>query len=214
MATRKQFWEDPYLRESDARVAAVDGDSVTLDRTIFYAESGGQESDRGTIGGREVLEARRHGAEIAYALAPGHGLAAGDEVLVAIDWPRRYRLMRLHFAAEVVLELAYRAFPGIEKIGAHIGEDRARVDFTWPQPLTPALPGLLERATAIFERDLPVTSAFSDAARERRYWEVEGFARVACGGTHLRRTGEVGRIELKRRNVGRDKERVEITLRD
>ncbi|HNE01040.1 MAG TPA: hypothetical protein PLQ18_04975, partial [Plasticicumulans sp.] len=52
------------------------------------------------------------------------------------------------------------------------------------------------------------------AANERRYWEVEGIARVACGGTHLRRTGEVGVLALKRRNVGKGKERVEILLAD
>ncbi len=55
-------------------------------------------------------------------------------------------------------------------------------------------------------------SAFSDQAAGRRYWEVAGFARVACGGTHLRRTGEVGALALRRRNPGRGKERVEITL--
>ena len=57
--TRKVFWEDPYLAGIEARVTRVAGDEVTVDRTIFYALSGGQESDRGTIGGLAVLEARR-----------------------------------------------------------------------------------------------------------------------------------------------------------
>ena len=60
--------------------------------------------------------------------------------------------------------------------------------------------------------DLPIRSAFSDTIAGRRYWEVDGVARVPCGGTHLRRTGEVGRVVLKRRNPGKEKERVEIQL--
>ena len=129
-----------------------------------------------------------------------------------IDGARRHRLMRLHFAAEVVLELVYRACAGIEKIGAHIGPDKARIDFLWPQTLAPLLPTVQAQAMAIIDADQPIVSAFSDAATLRRYWEVEGFARVPCGGTHLKRTGEVGTIALKRKNVGGGKERVEITL--
>ena len=64
----------------------------------------------------------------------------------------------------------------------------------------------------IIDADRPITSAFSDAAAQRRYWEIEGFARVPCGGTHIRRAGEVGSIRLKRDNVGKGKERVNILL--
>ena len=60
--------------------------------------------------------------------------------------------------------------------------------------------------------DLPIVSAFADEAAERRYWEIAGFARVPCGGTHPRRTGEIGEVVLKRRNVGRGIERIEVRL--
>ena len=62
------------------------------------------------------------------------------------------------------------------------------------------------------DADLAIVSAFSDPDGERRYWEVPGFARVPCGGTHLRRTGKIGCIDLKRKNVGSGKERIEIYL--
>lgn len=208
--TRKLFWSDPYLTRLDTRVQSVAGDSLTLEETIFYAFSGGQESDAGTIAGHPVLEARQSGQDIVYTLGPGHSLAAGDAVRVEIDWPRRYRLMRLHFAAELVLELVGRALPGVEKIGAHIAADKARIDFLWPENVSALLPRLASEAAAIVDADLPIVSAFSDEAAGRRYWEVVGFARVPCGGTHLRRSGEVGRVELRRRNVGRGKERIEI----
>jgi Ser-tRNA(Ala) deacylase AlaX len=209
---RKVFWDDPYLTHLDTEVATVDGDAVTLAATIIYAFSGGQESDRGTIGGHEVLEARKAGADILYTLPPGHGLISGQPVAVRIDWDRRYRLMRLHFAAEIVLELVYRDLGPIEKIGAHIAADKARIDFAIAVPVTPELGALTDRANAIIAANLPITSAFSDTAAGRRYWQVPGFDPVPCGGTHLKRTGEVGPIALKRRNIGKGKERIEIYL--
>lgn len=209
---KKLFWQDPYLTHLDTMIASVNGCDVTVSQTIFYAFSGGQESDVGSIGGREVRQARKEGKEIIYTLDEGHGLAVGDAVPMLIDWERRYRLMRLHFAAEIVLELCYRRFNAIQKIGAHIAQDKSRIDFEWVDNLASALPSLQAHANALIREDRPITSAFSDEANERRYWEVEGFARVACGGTHLKRTGEVGAIRLKRRNVGKGKERIEIFL--
>ena len=113
---------NPYLSELETKIASVEGAAVTLEQTIFYAFSGGQESDRGTIGSYPVLTARQEGTQISYELPEGHELSPGDTVLVHIDWERRYRLMRLHFAAELILELMYRKVPHVEKIGAHIAE--------------------------------------------------------------------------------------------
>lgn len=212
--TERHFWEDPYARQLDARIAAVAGDEIELDRTIFYAFSGGQESDAGTIGGLPVLEARLEGRRLCYRVPDGHGLQVGQPVTIEIDWARRYALMRLHFAAELVLETICRRFSGIERLGAHIAADKARIDFAWASNIGPHLDSIAADAQSIIDDDRPIVSAFSDREGLRRYWEVEGVARVPCGGTHLRRTGEVGRLSLKRRNVGSGKERVEIRVAD
>jgi Ser-tRNA(Ala) deacylase AlaX len=214
VSVRKLFWEDPYLAETSAVVSGVDGDQVTVDRTVAFALSGGQESDAGIIGGREILRADWREREIVYTLPAGHGLRPGDEVLVAIDWPRRYRIMRLHFAAELVLELVYRHFGRPEKIGAHISAEKARLDFRWDGSIAETFPVLEREVGRLVDDDLPIASAFDNEVAERRSWEVEGFARVPCGGTHLRRTGEVGRVRLRRDNIGGGKERVEIRLAD
>jgi Ser-tRNA(Ala) deacylase AlaX len=174
--------------------------------------SGGQESDHGSIGGQTVLEARKDSADIIYRLVDDHGLKPGQAVDTAIDWTRRYRLMRLHFAAEIVLELAYTKLPGVEKIGAHIAADKARIDFIWPEPVTTLLPQLEKRVNEIVMLDLPIVSGFSDQDAGRRYWEITGFAQVPCRGTHLHRTGEIGSVSLKRRNIGKGKERIEVYL--
>lgn len=212
--TEKVFWQDPYLTSLDTRIAAVEGPEVRLERTIFFAFSGGQESDSGSIGGYPVREAQTDGLDIRYRLDADHGLAPGDSAAVTIDWDRRYRLMRLHFAAELVLELAYAKLAPVEKIGAHIAEDKARIDFALDRSVKEELPALREAAQAIIESDRPIISAYSDENAQRRYWEVEGVARVPCGGTHLRRTSEVGDLTLKRKNIGKGKERIEITVGD
>jgi len=210
--TKKVFWSDPYSTSHDATVASVSGADVTLDSTIFFAFSGGQESDQGTIGGVPVLSAKKDGTNIIYTLRQEHGLSLGQKVTIEIDWARRYRLMRLHFAAELVLELFYKELEGVEKVGAHIARDKARIDFAWPQSIAPLLPKLADDANRIISSNLDIRTGFVDEANERRYWEIEGFSRVPCGGTHVRRTGEIGPIRLKRNNIGKGKERVEIFL--
>lgn len=210
--TKKIFWEDPYLTQLDTRITSVKGTDVTVEQTIFFAFSGGQESDRGTIGGRRVLQARTEGREIVYTLENGHGLKPGDQVSMKIDWERRYKLMRLHFAAEIVLELVYRKLGSIKKIGAHIAQDKARIDFEWQGNISTVFPVIQKEALGIVEANQEIMSGFSDEEQEKRYWEIRGFAQVPCGGTHLKKTGEIGEIELKRKNPGKGKERIEIYL--
>lgn len=214
MAVKKLFWADPYLTACDAVVTGIDGDVITLDRTVAFAFSGGQASDTATIAGHKVAEARCDGLEIRYRLARGHGLRVGDPVRVEIDWPTRSRVMRLHFAAELVLELVNQRFGHPEKTGANIASGKARIDFAWVGSIAETFPVLEPELAHLISADLPIVSAFSDEASQRRYWDIEGFARVECGGTHPRRTGEVGELALRRVNPGAGRERLEITLRD
>lgn len=212
MYVEKIFWADPYLTELAAKVTSAAGGSVTVDRTIAYAFSGGQESDYGTIGGHPILKAEKAGKQIVYTLAATHGFRAGDDVLITIDWERRYKIMKLHFAAEIVLELMYQHYGHPEKIGAHIGEDKARVDFAWPRNIAETFPFLAREVQRLIGGNLAIASEFTDKEQELRHWAIEGFARVPCGGTHLGATGEIGAVALKRNNIGRGKERIEITL--
>jgi len=212
MAVAKIFWEDPYLAELTAIVTSANLAVITVDKTIAFAFSGGQESDRGTMNGCEIIKAEKLGKQIFYTLPEEHNLRVGDAVLIKIDWERRYKIMRLHFAAEIILELITRHFDSPEKIGAHIGADKARVDFAWQGSIAQTFDFLQKESERIIAADLPVESEFSDQENEIRYWKIENFARVLCGGTHIRKTGEIGSIALKRNNIGKGKERIEITL--
>lgn len=130
-----------------------------------------------------------------------------------IDFVRRYKLMRLHFAAELILELVQRMLP-IEKIGAHIAEHKARIDFSYQHNISDIFDSLLFEYNQIIAKDMLIRTGFSDEKNQRRYWEIEGFSKVSCGGTHVQSTAEVGFITLKRVNIGSGKERIEIKLLD
>lgn len=210
--THKVFWDDPYQVELESTVSRVDGPCIELEETIFYAESGGQESDAGTIGGIQVIKAEKLGLSIVYTLEHEPNFQAGAVVTTQIDWARRYALMKLHFAAEVVLEVVTHRFPEMTKVGAHISADKSRIDFEWHESIKPLLLELQQQAQSVIDSHAEIISDFSDTSEQRRYWKVEGFAQVPCGGTHLKNTSEVGRIQLKRKNIGKGKERIEISL--
>lgn len=212
MSVKKVFWENPYLTRLEAKVMSIDNNVITLDQTIAFAFSGGQQSDSGTIGGFQIIEAKKDGKEIFYTIEQDHNLSLNQNVMVAIDWEKRYRLMKLHFAAEIILELVYQNYNQPEKIGANITADKARVDFFWDGRISDIFPELLNKANSIINSNLEIKSAFDDEENEKRYWFIEGFAKVPCGGTHLKKTGEIGSISLKRNNLGNNKERIEIYL--
>ena len=211
--TNKLFWDDPYQTSAVSKVSSVNDNIITVEDTIFYAMSGGQESDSGSFNGIEVLEAKKQNDDILYTFQKGHNFKVGDSVEIKIDWERRYKLMRLHFSAEVVLEIINKILKVPIKIGANISPIKARIDFELPESISGLLPQVNSEAKKIFDANSEIISDFSDESKTRRYWEVKGFSKVACGGTHLKRTGEVGEIQLKRKNIGKGKERVEISLK-
>ena len=208
---KKLFWEDAYLSECDASVVKVNGDKIVLDQTIAYAFSGGQDRDYGTIGDYEILEAELIGNEIEYTIAIDHTLKVGDQVHLSIDWDRRYRLMRLHFLGDIVLQMILKRYPDLERIGAHVGENKSRIDFIMDFNIRDMFDDLMEELNEIIVQDYPIELAFEDDENQVRYWKMNGFSEH-CGGTHIKSTGEIGKAEFKRRKLGKGKERIEILL--
>lgn len=212
--TIKIFWENPYLTQLTTTVKTVCKDQITLSESIFYAFSGGQESDSGTISGYPVLSAKKVGLNLYYTLPKNHTIRKNDHVTISIDWSRRYLLMRLHFAAEIILMLMYEKFPHIKKIGAHISQKKARIDFISSVNLSCLLRELQSSAQKIINANKSIISTFSNKQEEKRYWKIKGFPPTACGGTHIKSTCEVGCITLKRVNLGKEKERIEIFVQN
>lgn len=210
---KKIFWDDPYQTTLATKVATVNGTQVLFEETIAYSFAGGQESDKAFVNEIPILDSKREGNLIYYTLADNHGLKVGDSVIMTIDWPRRNRLMRLHFAAELILEIVTRKF-NFKKIGAHIAETKSRIDFVADKNITPLLPEILAEYNEIIKSDRFIEKGYSDSENQRRYWKIDGFAQVPCGGTHVKSTGEVGFVTLKREHPGKSIERIEIRLVD
>ncbi|WPQ38002.1 alanyl-tRNA editing protein [Achromobacter xylosoxidans] len=216
--TRKRFDDAPYERQCDATVIAVGADGVELDQTVCYARSGGQAGDSGTLplaDGRVLAltdtvyadERRRIVHVLAEGVAPP---PVGERVTVAIDWPRRHRLMRLH----TCLHLLGALVPA-PVTGCSISPDSARIDFDLPEStldkadLTERLNALITAATDVTvnaitpeelaaQPDLVRTiGAAPPAGTERiRIIEIPGVDRQPCGGTHVANTGEIGAVTV------------------
>lgn len=209
----KVFWLNPYQHTLDTKIISINHNDVLLEKTIAFSFSGGQESDKAFINEFEVLNSRIEGNLIYYTLPDGHNLTPNEIVVMTIDWPRRYRLMRLHFAAELILELVTRSYQ-LEKVGAHISEFKARIDFKADFNISSIFEQLLDAYNEIIRKNLIIHKGFSDVQNQRRFWKIEGFAEVPCGGTHVNSTSEVGFIHLKRSHPGKSIERIEIKLTD
>lgn len=227
------FRDDPYLAEAEAVVTASGPEGVELDRTVFYASSGGQPGDSGTIGGVAVTGAVHPEGDrrrILHLLAEGSALPpVGATVPIAIDWERRHRLMRMHTA----LHLLSVVMPyGVT--GGSIGEDKGRLDFDMPEP--PGDVAELEASlNALVAAGLPVSAEWITeeelAARPEMVKTMkvkppvgEGRVRLVrigegdatldlqpCGGTHVRSTAEIGGLRIgKIEKKGRENRRVAL----
>lgn len=210
---QKIFWDNPYQQNLITKVATVNGNQLLFEETIAYSFSGGQESDKAYVNNLPIIDSRMEGNLIYYTLPDGHELSKNDKVTMTIDWPRRYKLMRLHFAAELVLEIVTQKFQ-LEKVGAHIAETKSRIDFNYDKNISSLFEIILVEYNQIIKNNLIIQTGFTDIENQRRFWKIDGFAQVPCGGTHVKSTAEVGFVTLKRVRPGKSIERIEIRLVD
>ena len=226
--TEPLFREDAYLREVAARVVAA---GVVTDRSIFYPRAGGQPGDAGVLrwaGGEAVIAEALKGEDGAI-LHPidGEAPAPGEAVTLVLDWERRHRHMRMH----TTLHLLCSLIPGAGVTGGQIGAEKSRLDFDLAEP--PTKEWLTERLNALIAEDHPVSESWITEAeldanpglvRTLSVQPPRGAGRVRlvrigdvdvqpCGGTHVRGTAEIGRVEvLKLENKGRQNRRISIAL--
>jgi len=227
------FRDDAYLPACDARVVAVDERGIRLDRTVFYPQGGGQAGDTGELrlaDGRRIaiIDTRKGDGpdEVLHIPAPGAVLPApGDAVTAAIDWERRHRLMRMH----TCLHLLCAAVPGAVT-GGQISDGKGRLDFDVPgdaldkEAITRRLNELIAADHAVMPRWISDEELMARPELVRtmsvkppmgqgrvRLLDIAGVDLQPCGGTHLRRTGEIGRVEVtKIENKGKQNRRVVI----
>jgi misacylated tRNA(Ala) deacylase len=238
--TELLFRTAPYQKSAEAVVVGLTPEGgLILDRTLFYPNGGGQPGDTGHLeweGGRIAIANTVKAAEGGVALIPdepGTLPPVGAQVVQTLDWDRRHRHMRVHTA----LHLLSVVIP-LPVTGGQIGAERGRLDFDMPEPPTD-IAALDAALNALIGRDLAVTEDWiTDAellanpglVKTMSVMPPMGQGRVRlvrigagddqidlqpCGGTHVARTGEIGRVAIgKIEKKGRQNRRVALTLLD
>jgi alanyl-tRNA synthetase len=220
------YYTDSYVQEFSARVVRVIDDfsspGVVLESTAFYPESGGQPSDRGELGGRQIVDVVETEAGIVHLLA-GETPAVGAEIRGRIDWNRRFDHMQQH-TGQHILSQAFIGVLGSSTQGFHMGELVSTVDLDVESVSPEKIREAEARANQVVFEDRKIAVRFVDSSdqdgaglrkpSERsgrlRIIEIEGYDRSACGGTHCGRTGEVGLIKVRRQERVRQKARIEF----
>ena len=224
MDTVKLYYESAYTQDFTAVVqsceAVKNGFAVTLDRTAFYPEGGGQPADHGTLGEARVLDVHEKDGVVTHLC--DRALSVGAEVGGRIDWARRFDHMQQHSGEHIISGLLCSTFH-CDNVGFHMGADVVTIDYnapiTWEQALE-----VERRANAYIWADHPIRIWYPSAEelaalpyRSKkeltdavRITEFPGADRCACCGTHVSSSGQVGLLKLLSCQKFRDGVRLEL----
>jgi len=215
--TTPLYYDDEYAKQFDAKVVHIEGNVAILDKTIFYPEGGGQQSDTGYLmqNGKKVRvkKVEKAGKAILHFV---DGELKKGEVEGEIDWGRRYAMMRHHTATHVI-NYAARSVLGshIWQAGSELNEEEARLDVTHYKRINEEEAREIERiANEVVRKAVPVEKTFMrrDEAEKKfgfrlyqggppkgriiRVVNIPGIDAEACGGTHVNNTAEIGMIKI------------------
>lgn len=234
----KLYWTDSYLKETNANITAINGAELELNKTIFCPRGGGQPSDVGkvTIDGQifNIIEVKKNSDNIIHVLEKAPIARVGDKIECKIDWNKRYASMRYHTAVHVIGGVLENKYGG-KFTGGQITFDKAHFDFDLPSLNRELSLKVIEEAQKIIDEGHKVNAKFlskeeaekipnlvrTDPGQELfknmeiiRVVEIEGVDTQFDGGTHVRNTNEIGRVELSRfENKGTHRKRIEIILK-
>ena len=232
MTSTEIFRSDPYLSSNEATVVAVLEEGLILDKTVFYPEGGGQPGDIGRIANNtfeaDVANTIKSTGGILHLIDNKLGsISAGDDVKIDIDWERRYSLMRMHTALHILCSIVDGAVTG-----GSVGVLKSRLDFDIPGE-RPDKESLTQKLMEIVDRNYPVVSSWIS---DQELQENPGLIRTMsvkpptgtgqvrmirigdaidfqpCGGTHVKSTGEIGKIKISKiENKGKQNRRINLT---
>jgi len=216
--TEQLYQVDSYIRQFEAVVTAVDGQAVALDRTAFYPGGGGQPHDTGTLswegGAGRVVKVQKRGDDVWHTL-DGEVPPAGTAVSGALDWERRYQLMRTHTALHVLCGVVWRDW-GAQVTGGNMEPLQGRMDFEFETMQKELVSEIEARVNAEIEKQHPVRvsilprevafqipdlirtkiNLLPPQIQEVRTVELVGLDLQADGGTHVANTAEIGRVRV------------------
>jgi alanyl-tRNA synthetase len=217
--TDRLYYQDSYLREFRARVANASPDRkrIYLDRTAFYPTSGGQPFDIGKLGGIEVLDVVDEDGAIAHVLgAP----LEETEVAGVVDWRRRFDHMQQHTGQHLLSAVLVELFDAAT-VSFHLGAESSTIDVSRSLEIA-QIRAAERRANEVVWENRPVLVSYRHSSEdlglrkpteregEIRIVSIEDLDRSACGGTHVRATGEIGPILIRKLDRIRGNQRIEF----
>ena len=204
------YYQDPYLKEFETTVMKVDDNKVVLQDTIFYPTGGGQPHDKGSVSGHAVTDVFEEEDSIIHVMenAP---FSPKETVTCCLDWEYRYKVMRMHSALHLLYDVAGELFGISASAGSNVGADKSRLDFVYDEVFDEEKRRLLqEKCAAVVDEDRPISVWWEGT---NRLVQIQGYEAMPCGGLHTKSTKEIGYLsKLKRKNVGKGKERLEVFL--
>ncbi len=220
MTTERLYYADSYLTEFRSRVVALSRAHATiyLDRTAFYPTSGGQPFDTGSIAGAQVVDVVDEGERIAHVLSAP---VSSEEVKCRIDWERRFDHMQQHSGQHLLSAVLAKLF-GAATVSVHFGSEISTVDVDAPSLGIDQIRAAAKRANEAVCENRPLTVTYADNSEELglrkaseragllRIVSIAGLDRSACGGTHVRATGEIAAVSIRRVDKVRGAVRIEF----
>ena len=232
--TKVLYMTDSYVKEFDATVIEASGKLVELDQTAFYPNGGGQPNDLGTIESNgkvfNIVNITKNSGKIIHEI-DSEGLSVDDKVHCVIDWDRRYRLMRMHTAAHIIDAILYKE-AGALCTGNQLGVEKSRIDFSldvidrekmqkFIDSSNEAVDKAIEVKIYFMEREealkipgiVKLAAAMPPSVSELRIVEIPDIDMQADGGTQVKNTKEIGKIQLlSMENKGKNNRRIYYTL--
>jgi len=233
VATRRLYYDDAFEKEFTARVmhcevlppdlnAGITGTvwGLILDRTAFYPTSGGQPNDLGKIGDANVVDVRDEGDDILHLV---DRKPSDPDVNCCIHWPRRFDHMQQHTGQHLLSAMFQERF-GLPTVSFHLGGEICTIDLRGPEPTAQFLEGAERAANQVIFEDRPVNVRYGTADQlsalgVRKEVDREGILRAIeieaadlqpCGGTHVKRTGQIGVVLVRGCSKVRQDWRVEF----
>ncbi len=235
--TKPLYLENAYQKEFDATITSIQNNDLELDQTLFYPESGGQLGDKGTLthNGKsyQVLSCKKEQGKIIHHLESTEGLKINEKIHGILDWPWRYKMMRMHTAAHVLSSIINKETNALIT-GNQLGQDKSRVDFDLEKFDREQLGSYIGKANTALEKGAEV-SAYTISRKEAesisnlcklakglplaiqdiRILKIGDIDEQPDGGTHVKNTREIGKlIFLSVDNKGASRRRIYFGLED
>lgn len=211
--TIKLYMKNPYMKEFEGVVTRIDGNKVILDKTAFFAESGGQVGDIGYLNKTKVVDTiyDKNKENVLHVIEGEPEFREGDKIKGIIDWDRRYKIMKNHAASHIMEYFLFKIFGKLRLIGTSVSERHDSSTYEYSEVFSrDKLEQVENLSNELISKGYKI-ERWEDPDKHGWWYWKSGEITMSCGGTHPDSVKELGKIMIKRKSGGKGKEKV-LTL--